>query len=166
MVTEEKTISKDTPVKLVADGVLKGRVHYFPINIYYEDTDLSGRVYHANYLRFTERARSDLVKLIGINQRLAYQEKIGMFVIHAQKIRYCQPAWLDDRLEIQSRVIRLRAATFQLQQQVFRDAELLTEVESEVAFLSVEGRPCRIPAGWRPLFESLCLPASDRVERK
>ncbi|MFT8736086.1 MAG: YbgC/FadM family acyl-CoA thioesterase [Zymomonas mobilis] len=166
MVMHGKTISKDKPVDPIADGVLKERVHYFPVNVYYEDTDLSGRVYHANYLHFAERARSDLVKLMGINQRVAYQDGVGMFVIHQQKIRYCQPAWLDDRLEIQTEIIRLRAATLQLQQQIFRGTEILTEVESEIAFLSVEGRPCRIPSYWRPLFESLCLPAADRVERK
>ncbi|ACV75591.1 MAG: YbgC/FadM family acyl-CoA thioesterase [Zymomonas mobilis] len=166
MVTEEKTISEDTPVHPVADGLLKGRVHHFPVNIYYEDTDLSGRVYHANYLRFTERARSDLVKILGVNQRQAYQDGIGMFVIHQQEIRYCQPAWLDDRLDIQTEIIRLRAATLQLQQKIFRGAELLTEIESEVAFLSVDGRPCRIPTDWRSLFEALCSPALDRVERK
>ncbi|AEI37939.1 MAG: YbgC/FadM family acyl-CoA thioesterase [Zymomonas mobilis subsp. pomaceae] len=147
----------DRNISLSADGILKKQTHSFFLTVYYEDTDLSGRVYHANYLRFAERARSDLVKLLGINQRAAYNEGVGMFVIHEQKIRYRQPAWLDDRLEVQTQLTRLKAATVQLQQKIFRDSQLLVETEAVIAFLSVDGRPCRLPSLWRSLFEPLCI---------
>ncbi|HEX4848739.1 MAG TPA: YbgC/FadM family acyl-CoA thioesterase, partial [Novosphingobium sp.] len=78
------------------EGLIAGRQHRFAVRAYYEDTDLSGVVYHANYLRWFERARSDFVRLIGIDQRAAVESGEGAFAVADMAIRYAAPARLDD----------------------------------------------------------------------
>lgn len=140
-------------------GCFDGPVHRFAVRAYFEDTDLSGMVYHANYLRWFERARSDLVRLLGIDQRAAQESGEGAYAVADLAIRYVAPARLDDVVLIESRAEELGAASCRLLQKAFRDDALLAEARVRVGFVGPDGRPRRQPAPWRAAFASI-LPAS------
>ena len=136
-------------------GVLDGPVHRFAVRAYYEDTDLSGVVYHANYLRWFERARSDLVRLIGIDQRAAIDSGAGAYTVSDLAIRYAAPARLDDIVLIETRGEEIGAASCRLVQRALRDGTLLAEMRVRVGFVGPDGRPRRQPADWRSAFARL-----------
>jgi len=129
--------------------------HLFAVRIYFEDTDLSGVVYHANYLRFMERARSDMLRLAGIDQRAALEGGEGVYVVADAHIRYRKSAKLDDELLVLSEVKEVRAASCLIHQRVMRGVELIAEANITAAFLSPEGRPRRQPRAWVERFERL-----------
>lgn len=141
-------------------GSFRGLLHLFPVRVYYEDTDLSGMVYHANYLRWFERARSDMLRLLGIDQRAAAENGEGLYTVAEMNIRFLAPARLDDALTIATDTAELGAASVRLRQRAFRDENLLAEATVRVGFISPDGRPRRQPAAWRAVFESL-LSAKD-----
>ena len=132
----------------VIAGRFDGLEHRFPVRVYFEDTDLSGVVYHANYLRFMERARSDMLRLSGIDQRAVFEAGEGAFAITRMQLRFVAPARLDEALTVVSRLTRVRAASVDIQQRVMRHDELLIEAEVEAAFVAPSGRPRRHPPGW------------------
>ena len=134
------------------DGVLDGDTHLYAVRAYYEDTDLSGIVYHANYLRWFERARSDLLRRLDIDQRAAFEEGGGAYAVSEVNLRYLRPARLDDDIVIHTRCTELKAASCRMQQKAFRGEELLAEAHLRVGFVSREGRPIRQPAQWREAF--------------
>jgi acyl-CoA thioester hydrolase len=136
-------------------GRLDGTAHYFPVRVYYEDTDLSGIVYHANYLKWFERARSDLLRLLGIDQRAVQEAGEGTFAVAEVTIRYFAPAKLDDAVIVESRATELRAASCRLHQRAFRGADLLAEAHLRVGFVGADGRPRRQPDAWRSAFANL-----------
>ena len=136
-------------------GRLDGTAHYFPVRVYYEDTDLSGIVYHANYLKWFERARSDFLRLLGIDQRAVQEAGEGTFAVAELTIRYAAPARLDDTVIVESRATELRAASCRLHQRAFRGAELLAEAHLRVGFVGADGRPRRQPDAWRSAFANL-----------
>ena len=131
-----------------AEGVLRGNAHHFPLRVYFEDTDAAGIVYYANYLKFMERARSDLLEQIGVDQRGALEGREGVYVVAAVSIRYKAPAKLADELVVVTSVDAVRAATVLIHQQVMRGGEVLTDANVTAAFLSPEGRPRRQPREW------------------
>lgn len=142
-----------------ARGLIRGPVHLFPLRVYYEDTDLSGIVYHANYLRFMERARSDLLSLLGIDQRAAIEAGEGAFAVASLAIAYRRPARLDDALVVETGVTRLNAASIHLAQRILRtgdapDApgEVLSDGDVRIGFIAPDGHPRRQPASWRDKF--------------
>ena len=135
-----------------ASGVFEGKCHLFPCRIYYEDTDLSGLVYHANYLKYCERARSDLLRVLGIDQRAAHEAGEGNYAVAEANIRYLRPARLDDSLVVQTRLAELGAASVRLDQCVVRGDEVLAELAIRVGFIGPDGRPRRQPAAWRHAF--------------
>lgn len=141
----------DTPYQ----GGFVGNEHRFAIRVYFEDTDLSGVVYHANYLRFMERARSDMLRAAGIDQRAALDGDEGVYAVANLNIRYRRPARLDDSLVVVSRVTAVRAATASIHQRVTRGDELLAEADVTAAFLTRDGRPRRQPRAWIEAFERL-----------
>ncbi len=143
-----------------ASGLFQGPRHLFPVRVYYEDTDLSGIVYHANYLRWFERARSDLLRLLGIDQRAAIEAGEGHYAVADLAIRYLFPAKLDDALVIASEAVEIRAASVRLRQSALRDGNLLAEAAVRVGFISPDGRPRRQPSAWRAAFDPL-LPAKE-----
>ncbi|QNQ08779.1 tol-pal system-associated acyl-CoA thioesterase [Sphingomonas alpina] len=147
------------PDRPIADQPVGGRFdgseHRFPIRVYFEDTDLSGVVYHANYLRFMERARSDMLRLVGVDQRGAHDAGEGAYAITELAIRYKAPAKLDDALVVVSRVAKVRAASVDIQQRVMRGAEILTTAEVTAALVGASGRPRRQPKQWIEAFERL-----------
>ncbi|MGB3723938.1 MAG: YbgC/FadM family acyl-CoA thioesterase [Pacificimonas sp.] len=130
-------------------------VHRFPIRVYFEDTDFSGIVYHANYLRFMERARSDMLRLAGIDQVATYRAGEGVYAVAAMDIKYKRPARLDDVLIVESRVTRVRAAATEIEQLILLKGELAVSALVTAALVGPEGRPMRQPQGWKDEFNSL-----------
>jgi len=139
-----------------ATGRFIAAVHHFPLRIYFEDTDLSGLVYHANYLRYMERARSDMLRLAQIDQRAAHEAGTGVYAVTDLQIRYRRPARLDDDLMVVSRVAQVSAAACTIHQSVMRGDEQLTDASICVAWLTPQGRPQRQPKAWTDIFSRLC----------
>ncbi|HOB13337.1 MAG TPA: YbgC/FadM family acyl-CoA thioesterase [Novosphingobium sp.] len=143
-------------------GLIEGTLHRFAVRAYFEDTDLSGVVYHANYLRWFERARSDFVRLLGIDQRAVNEAGEGAFAVADLSIRYAAPARLDDGVLIETVCEELGAASCRMHQKAFReDGKLLAEANFRVGFVSPEGRPRRMPEAWRAAFSAI-IPEGTR----
>jgi acyl-CoA thioester hydrolase len=151
-------IGIDQPV----EGRFDGCEHRFPVRVYFEDTDLSGVVYHANYLRFMERARSDMLRLVGIDQRAVMEAGEGAYAVSEIAIKYRRPAKLDDALTVVSRLTRVRAAAVHIHQRVMRGLELLTEAEVTAALVAADGRPKRQPAAWTAAYARLISTADGQ----
>lgn len=134
-------------------GLIDRDRHLFAVRAYYEDTDLSGIVYHANYLRWFERARSDLLRLLDIDQRAAIEAGEGAYAVADLHIRYARPARLDDTVVIETRCVELGAASVRIVQRATRESELVAEQAVRVGFIDPQGRPRRQPAEWRAAFE-------------
>lgn len=141
------------------DGVIVNGVHIFVLRIYFEDTDISGVVYHANYLRYMERARSDMLRLAGIDQRGYWDAGEGAYAVTDLSIKYLRPARLDDALRIESRVTRVGAATCTIRQVILRSGEPVTDALVTAALIGPNGRPKRQPKVWREHFEKLAADA-------
>lgn len=150
-----------TAPDLPQTGRFAGGVHHFPLRVYVEDTDLSGVVYHANYLRFMERARSDMLALAGIDQRAAFDGGAGMYAVTHVELHFVRPARLGDALLVESRVERVRAASCLIQQRVSRDRAEIARAGVTAAFLSTDGRPRRQPKAWVEAFEQLAQDARE-----
>lgn len=148
----------DTPYA----GAFIGGTHRFALRVYFEDTDLTGVVYHANYLRFMERARSDMLRAAGIDQRACHEAGDGAYAIAECALRFRRPARLDDALVIVSRVTAIGAATCAIHQTVMRGHEVLVEADVTAAFVAPDGRPRRQPRGWVAIFEQLKGESADR----
>jgi acyl-CoA thioester hydrolase len=125
------------------------------VRVYIEDTDLGGVVYHANYLRFLERARSDLLRCLGIDQRAAIQNRQGVYAVAELRIKYCLPARLDDELVITSNLAEIGGATCVILQKIMRGSDVVVLATVTAAFLSSEGRPKRQPTEWVEKFQSV-----------
>ena len=139
-----------------ASGRFVAAVHHFPLRVYFEDTDLSGLVYHANYLRYMERARSDMLRVAGIDQRREHEDGRGVYAVADLSIRYRRPARLDDDLTVVSRVMDVKSASCTIQQTIMRGDEELTTAQIVVAWLTPRGRPQRQPKAWTDIFTRLC----------
>ena len=138
-----------------SSGILDGAVHRFALRVYFADTDLSGVVYHANYLRWFEQARSELLRLLGIEQRSVQEAGEGAFAVADLAIRYLRPARLDDQVVIETRAEELRAVSCRMHQQAWRGADLLTEARLRIGFVGPDGRPRRQPEAWRKAFAAI-----------
>ena len=136
-------------------GRFDGPRHFFAVRVYYEDTDLSGVVYHANYLRWFERARSDMLRLLGIDQRDALERGEGFYTVAGLTMRFAGPARLDDAVTIESTATEIGAASVTIRQRALRDGQLLAEADIRVGFVSPDGRPRRQPPAWREAFSTL-----------
>ena len=137
-------------------GLIEGPLHRFAVRAYFEDTDLSGVVYHANYLRWFERARSDFVRLLGIDQRAANEAGQGAFAVAELNIRYLAPTRLDDAVLIETRCEDLRAASCRMHQTAaLIGGNLLAEARLRVGFVAPDGRPRRMPESWRAAFATI-----------
>lgn len=118
--------------------------HHFPVTVYYEDTDMGGIVYHANYLKFIERARSDWVRRLGIDQN---QLRAGgtVFAVHRIEADFLAPAQLDDTLDVQTVMAQASRARMTLSQSVWRGDTCLFKARATLIAMSLEGRPRRLP---------------------
>lgn len=144
-----------------AAGRIVAGEHRFPLRIYFEDTDLSGIVYHANYLRYMERARSDMLRLAGVDQRGHQEAGGGAYAVTALNIRYRAPAKLDDALIVLTRLTQVRAASVDIQQRVMRGDTILTEAEVTAALVGASGRPQRQPKEWTAAFARVLKSGDD-----
>lgn len=130
-------------------------VHRFEVRVYYEDTDLAGVVYYANYLKFIERARSEMLRAAGVDQTRMKLERGLVFVVRRVEIDYRSSARFDDLLTIETRVLKLGGARVVLSQTVARSAEPQTPLATsvvEVACVNADGRPERLPTETRAVF--------------
>jgi acyl-CoA thioester hydrolase len=135
------------------DGEIRDGQHHMQIRVYYEDTDFSGIVYHANYLRFMERGRSNYLRLLGADQHALFAEAESeapgfAFVVRSMQLEFLKPARMDDLLEIVTRPLDVKGASIMLDQQVRRGGLLLLEAKVKVAFVSA-GRAQPIPKALR-----------------
>jgi acyl-CoA thioester hydrolase len=143
------------------DGRFVDGVHYFAIRVYFEDTDFSGIVYHANYLRYMERARSDMLRLLGMNQKAAFEAGEGVYAVADLSIKYMLPAGLDDDLIVASTVEKLRAASVIIKQTVMRNTDVIASATGQAAFLTPAGRPRRQPEAWTKAFTTVMNAAAE-----
>ncbi|MCT4557903.1 MAG: tol-pal system-associated acyl-CoA thioesterase [Pelagimonas sp.] len=118
--------------------------HSYPIRVYYEDTDMAGIVYHANYLKYIERARSDWVAQQGLDQ-LAMRDEGIVFVVRRIECDYLAPARFDDRLEVRTTVKAVTGVRLIMTQEVLRNAEPLFRAEVTAVCATTEGQPARLP---------------------
>lgn len=130
----------------------------FPFRVYYEDTDAAGIVYYANYLRFAERARTEMLRDLGFeNSTLMGRDGLA-FAVRACGIEYLKPALLDDRLEVHTRTLRIGGASLEMEQIVRRNGDAITELNVKMVCMHVAGpaagKPSRIPADVRAALEN------------
>lgn len=149
------------PLPLPPSGCFDGARHLYAVRVYFEDTDLSGVVYHANYLRWLERARSDMLRLLGIDQRGAQEAGEGAFAVTDLALKYARSARLDDDVLIESTVADVSRVTCSLLQRAWRGEELLADGQVRVAFVSPQGRARRLPAHFHSAFTALIAPSPE-----
>lgn len=130
---------------MTLSGTLTNGVHCLGIRIYYEDTDFSGLVYHANYLKFCERGRSDMLRLAGIHHTRLAEQGLG-FVVRRMVCDFRAPARIDDVVNVHTRLKDASGARFVLEQQVLLGGQVLFFADVTVALIGAGGRPQRIPA--------------------
>jgi len=140
-------------IKKPYEGAFIGNAHHFALRVYTEDTDFGGVVYHANYLRFLERARSDMLRSLGINQRTAIESGKGVYAVSEIRIKYCRPARLEDELVVVSQLAEVRAASCMICQKILRGQDTIADATVMVAFVTPAGRPTRQPPEWVEKFE-------------
>ena len=141
----------DTPYR----GGFVGHEHRFALSVYFEDTDAYGIVYYANYLKFMERARSDMIRAVGVDQAAEVRRSGSAYAVVEVAIKYRSPARLGDDLLVVSSVDQVRASSVDIQQRVMRGPELLTHARVTAAFLDGAGRPRRQPQDWVEKFRAL-----------
>ncbi len=130
------------------------REYVFPVRVYYEDTDAAGVVYHANYLRFAERARTELLRAMGIDHRTLLTEDGIMFAVSRCETDYVKPARLDDLLEVRTSFARATGASFWMEQEIRRDDEMIADLKLRLVCIRPDGRPTRLPDAVRELAAS------------
>lgn len=121
-------------------------MHRFDLRVYYEDTDLAGIVYYANYLKFIERARSEWVRARGIDQKALKAEQGIVFAVRRVEADYLSPAVFDDALTVETTLDKLTGARITLKQTVLREDAPLFDSTVTLVILTAEGRPARLPA--------------------
>ena len=125
------------------------KTHQITVRVYYEDTDFSGVVYHASYLRFMERGRTELIRALGVEQRELFDGETALgFAVRKMTIDFLRPAVMDDLLTIETRSVEARGATMDLEQRVLRGDDVLISAQVKVACVG-GGRARRIPDGLR-----------------
>ena len=125
-------------------GYCEGRKHFFPVRVFYEDTDFTGIVYYANYLRFLERGRSSFFRLAGITHAELLDAEVPVgFAIRKIEIEYIKPARIDDALLVMTSYDKYKGARLWVSQEIYRGEELLVTAKSEAACIDFKGRPKR-----------------------
>ena len=125
------------------------------MRVHFEDTDLSGIVYHATYLSYCERGRSEILRQLDIDQAASFAAGEGVYAVAEAHLFYRRPARLNDALLIETRAIEMHRASLRLAQRVLRADEVLAEVTIRLAFIDPGGRPRAQPAHWRARFEAI-----------
>ncbi len=132
-------------------GRIDGNRHTLPIRVYFEDTDFSGFVYHTSYLRWCERGRSDLLRLIGVSHGDLFRPDTSAavapcaFVVRRMEVDYLRPASIDEVLEVITECVEAGGASLTLAQQIQRNEKVLCRVTVKVVLVNLDGRPQRVP---------------------
>ena len=163
----------NNPRSVPLDGEIRDGRHVLVVRVYYEDTDFTGVVYHANYLRYMERGRTNYLRLIGADHRALFEatekEAPGFaFVVRSITIDFLKPARMNDVLEINTEPEEVKGASITLRQRVMRDGEVLVEARVRVAFIS-GGRARPIPKPLRIAMKAdqdLLAPRADQAHGK
>jgi len=135
---------------LPAAGRFEGAEHWLPVRVYYEDTDFTGVVYHASYLKFFERGRTEFLRAAGVEHRvLLAAPDPAAFAVTRLAIQYRAPARVDDALTVRTSFRYGRGVRLEARQRLFRDTELLCEAEVEIVCIRPDGRPRRAPGQMR-----------------
>ena len=140
------------------DGAIRDGRHHMQVRVYYEDTDFSGIVYHANYLRFMERGRTNHLRLMGAEQHALFAEAQAetpgfAFVVRSMQIDYLKPARMDDVLDVVTWPLQVKGASITMAQEVWRGHDVLVTAQVRVAFIS-EGKARPIPRALRVLMKA------------
>lgn len=141
---------------LPPSGTIAGGIHRLAARVYFEDTDTAGIMYHAKYLHFMERGRTEFLRQGGIDHGAAVKAGLGAYAVTEMQIKWLRPARLDDVLIIETRLLLVRAAACRIAQRITRDdGTALAEATLIAAFLDPAGRPRRQPAEWIAQFNRL-----------
>ncbi len=123
--------------------------HSLDLRVYYEDTDAAGVVYHANYLMFAERARTEMLRELGFEHAELLKTEGLAFAVARLEIDYRRAAKLDDALTVRSEIVEMQGASFDMRQEIFRKDEVLAELKLKIACIGKQGRAVRLPEGLR-----------------
>ncbi|MGD9638958.1 MAG: tol-pal system-associated acyl-CoA thioesterase [Alphaproteobacteria bacterium] len=130
-----------------SSGKIYQKLHNYPVRVFYEDTDAGGIVYYANYLKFAERARSELLRTLGFNNSRLFNsngEQVA-FAVKTCEIDYKQPARLDDALNVFTKVVEIKGASLTMEQNIFKDENLLVVFKVKLACIKLnDGKPSRL----------------------
>jgi acyl-CoA thioester hydrolase len=136
-------------------GAFEGGVHVFPVRVYYEDTDAGGIVYYANYLKFAERARTEMMHLLDAGYREIVRDEGLAFAVRRCEVDFLAPARLDDVLEVRTRLLAERGASLSAEQVIRREGRDIARLHVRLACIGSAGRPARIPEGLRSRMRAL-----------
>ena len=136
-------------VAMTDGGAIDAGVHHFPLRVYYEDTDAGGIVYHASYLRFVERARTEMLRCLGLDHGSLRQSEGLTFAVRRVEVDFRAPAVLDDQLVVRTQLSHLRGASIDLVQEVWRTERVLVDARIRLVLLDRHGRAARLPAPLR-----------------
>jgi acyl-CoA thioester hydrolase len=134
---------------MTGEDAASGVTHTMPLRVYYEDTDAAGLVYYANYLKFAERGRTEMMRTLGFAHSRIHAETGVIFTVRRLGADYRAPARLDDSLCVATRIVEIGAATLTLDQEIRRDGQVLVALEILVACVGRDGRPRRVPTDLR-----------------
>jgi acyl-CoA thioester hydrolase len=164
-VTPEACLRHDAP-----EGTEMTPAHRFPVRVYFEDTDAGGVAYHATYLRWAERARTESLRAMHLPHAVMMDRYNAMLVVRRIEVAYVRPARLDEPLIVETRIVALGAATLDLDQHVVREGDGASLARLAVGLVCVRGgangaagdaeglRPARIPAPWRQALTAMLAP--------
>lgn len=134
-------------------GWFEGDAHVFPVRIYFEDTDAMGIVYYANYFKFAERARTEMIRAFGLSHTGLLGGDGVAVAVHKAVADFVSPAKLDDKLAVYTRVEEVRGASLRLSQTIRRDEVDLVRMRFKLACMTPGGRPARLPAGLKAVLD-------------
>ncbi|MEQ8247244.1 MAG: tol-pal system-associated acyl-CoA thioesterase [Alphaproteobacteria bacterium] len=149
-----------SPEEPSAGRIDRGGIHHLPMRVYYEDTDAAGIVYYANYLKFVERARTDMMRLLGVTHSLMASQDGLSFVVRGCSVKYRKPARLDDGLDVRTRIERIRGPVLDVVQNVHRADDLLVAIDLRIACMNGEGRVQSLPPRIAAAFARIVQPLS------
>lgn len=138
-------------------GWIEEALHHLPIRIYYQDTDVSGIVYHAQYLHFFERARTEFLRTIGISQKTLDRhnpDAYAAFAVRDMQLEFLKPALLDDSLVVRTKLTNLKGVSCTIGQEIWRGEDTLVTASLRIVFLSVDLKPKRVPEHMQRLFRA------------
>tara|TARA_B100000212_G_scaffold118290_1_gene88338 strand:- start:1904 stop:2341 length:438 start_codon:yes stop_codon:yes gene_type:complete len=127
-------------------GIIKNNTHFFRVRVFYEDTDFTGIVYHANYLKFAERGRTNFLRLLGINHsKLINDKEPKYFVVYSMNTKFLGSSTIDDLLEVRSNFIGIEGVRLKINQDIFNGEKKVFSSDIEFALLNENARPLKFP---------------------